>query len=261
MRNTLTLASVAITLCLTTIARAQSPWDGTYALDVNKSHLAGDTIAFTKTPDGMWHFIDGADTYNFLPDGKPYPLGGPDRTESITMPDPHTMDVVIRVKGKPLVTLHQTLSPDTNTFTEAATSAFTNHVVTTVLKRTGPGEGFLGKWTSTQVTSDSSDSKLSIQTTPAGVFTWTWTHETSKIVVTGKPDGTPLHNTDPHLGPDQTIAFKTISPTRMEFTNRIKDHITTVGYLQLSADTKTLDDVYWGPTDPSTKGDKLYVKQ
>ena len=259
MRIPLALASVATIFCLS--AHATTPWDGTYQMDVNKSHLAGDTVAFAKTSDGFWHFIDDGNTYDFLPDGKPYPLGSPDRTESITMPDPHTMDVTIQFKGPTVVTLHQTLSDDNNTFTETATNATNNHVVTTTLKRTGPGEGFIGKWTSTQVTSDSTGGSLSIATTADGTFTWTWAQGTFKVTVTGKPDGTPLHNTDPKLNPDDTIAFKTISPTRMEFTNRTKDHITTVGYMQLSDDAKTLDDIYWNPTDPTNKGDKLYIKQ
>jgi len=260
MRKSLALSCLATLLC-SLPALAQTPWDGTYKLDINNSQLAGDTVAYTRTPDGMWHFIDGDNTYDFLPNGKPYPLGSPDRTESITAPDPHTMDVVIQFHGNTVVTLHQALSPDANTFTEAATNASTHNVVTTVLKRTGPGEGFIGKWTSTHVSSASSGGTLSIQSTPDGNFSWTWAQGSFKVTVIGKPDGTPLHNTDPHIGPDQTIAFKTVSPTRMDFTNRVKDHITTVGYMQLSDDAKTLHDIYWDPTDPSNKGDKLYIKQ
>src|SRR6266849_2202506 len=62
-------------------AAVDSPWVGTWKLDMAKSNFTGDTVTYSKTPAGLYHISDGSTvSYDFAVDGKEYPTSSGNKT-------------------------------------------------------------------------------------------------------------------------------------------------------------------------------------
>jgi len=243
-------------------AQNVSPWDGVYKLDYDKSNLAGGFMTCSKSADGAWHMVDGTDTSDLIPDGQPHPLGSPGLTQTATLTNDHLLTRVMQRSGETRTTITDTLSPDFKTLTEVLTAKGRDgspYISAETFSRADSGTGFFARWNSIKVKITTSIvSTLTISTTSDGIVTWNYS---GTDFLTGKPDGTPLPVTGPKVPPGDTIAFKAVSPRRMNFLTATNGKTNTEGYMQLSQDSKTLDDIYWDPADPTSKADKVYVRQ
>jgi hypothetical protein len=238
------LACAFIFALASTTAFAASPWDGTWKLDRSKSHLTGASFTYSKAADGKWKLTNGPISFEFAPDGKPYPVLDADHTMMITLTDARTMKTVNQFKGKTISTSVDTLSADGNTISDVTTgthedgSAYTS---TETDARSAPGEGFLGTWTSTKESNNTPS--VSVITTAADSVTFV--DPTSQFSLTAKLDGTPAKAVSPQMTEGVTFSYKKTSATRLDYSIMLKGNKVMEGYMELAKNGKTYQDVSW----------------
>lgn len=134
---------------------AESPWDGSWKFNADKSELTGETFSYNRLGDGKWAVRNGGPIdITFATDGKPYRSFSDEETVSATVNGPSEWTFRRQYKGQTWDVTHETLSRDGKTITSVETVSNpdgTSSHVTTILKRVGPGTGFEGKWQSAQV--------------------------------------------------------------------------------------------------------------
>jgi hypothetical protein len=255
------LATALTCAALTGSAFASTSWDGTWKLDLNKSHLAGPSFTYTKTANGMWRYSDGAISFDFAPDGKPYKTISSDDTLSVTANGDRALTLVSRFKDKVTTTTQETLSPDGKTLTDHATGTRpdgTKFDDSTIYSRIAGGSGFAGKWKSTKVSVSVPDSWI-ISSSNDGTINWVIPGY--KETVHGKPDGTPLPITGPTVAHGMTVSIKQVSPRRMDYTVTINGKTIGEGYQTLAADGKSFTDTSWTPGQEAVKTTGVFNKQ
>jgi hypothetical protein len=260
MRKLLLAALTCV--ALTTPALAATPWDGTWKLDLSKSHLAGSSFTYSKNDNGTWRYSDGSQvSYDFALDGKPYKAITSDYTLVATPNGDHAITFVYQFKGNTTSTSRQTLSADGKTLTDHNTGTHPDGSKiddTTVYTRVSGASGFFGKWRSTKVNVSVPDSWI-ISTAADG--TLTWNIPAYKETIQGKPDGTPLPISGPQVSPSVTIAIKQVSPHRMDYTVQFNGKTVGLGSQVLAADGKSFTDSSWNPGQESEKTTGYFVKQ
>jgi hypothetical protein len=243
-------------------ALAATPWDGTWSLDTAKSHLTGTSFTYTKSPNGKWHFSDGAAvSFDFAPDGKDYPTIDADDTISVTAEGDHVLVFVNKFKGKVISTIHEELSPGGKSLTDHTTGTRPDGSTiddTVLMTRITGTSGFMGKWKSTDVSSSAATSYI-IASAPDG--TLTWDIPDYKNHISGKADGTPLAITGPTAPIGMTITFKKVTDTQMDYWVKLNDKTFGQGKMTLSADGTSLTDTTWSPGKPLEKTTSVYMKQ
>ena len=255
------LLILALACAVVPSAFAASLWDGTYKLDRSKSHLTGDSFTYSKAANGMWHVSFGELSYDFLPDGKPYPVLDADHTVTTTMNGDHALIMVSAFKGKTTSTTKETLSADGTTLTDESSGTRadgTSYTSSSTSKRSGTGTGFLGKWVSTK-TNSSAQELFVINTAADG--TVTMTYPGSKDILVTKLDGTPVSPTGPRMMQGVMVTYKKTSPTRLDYTVDFKGKKVAEGYDVLSADGKTYTETSWAPGKMDEKTISVYIKQ
>lgn len=256
------LLLTALVCALAPSAFAASPWDGTWKLDVAKSHFEGPSFIYSKTASGMWHFSDGSNVnFDFAPDGKPYKTVDADDTMTTTAKGDHELIEVNKHKDIVLSTIDETLSADGKTLTDHFTGTKPNGEKfndTTVSTRVGEGTGFVGKWKSTKVTVSAPGGYV-IATAADG--TVTWDIPDYKIKAVGKTDGTPIKPEGPTVSNGMTIAFKSVGAKELSYLTKINGKTLSEGKMVLSADGKWLTDTSWSPGKESEKTIGVYMKQ
>jgi len=255
------LAASLLCICASVAAHAASPWDGTWKLNRAKSHLTGSSYTYSQVANGKWHVSIGPLGLDITTDGKPYPVFDNDHMSMTTMPDAHTLKTVNQFKGKTMSTSIDTLSADGNTISDITTGVHedgTTYTTTETDVRSGPGSGFLGTWTSTKE-SNSAPSIFMISTASNGMVTFT--NPTSKSTLTVKLDGTPAAPVGPSETEGVMVAYKAVSPRRLDYSVTLKGKKIVDGYDELSADGKTYTEVSWLVGKMSEKTTSVYDKQ
>ena len=260
MKKLLLVCAFTVFAALPALA-ADNPWVGTWTLDLNKSHFAGDTFTYSKAANGMMHFSDGSITnFDFAIDGKEYKTVY-DRTTTWTAAGDNAWDTVTKANGKVLGKSHRQLSSDGKTLTIMGTSTRPDGTAVhdeTIYTRVTGTTGLVGKWRSTKVTISAPDSFV-ISTPSPGVMHWDI--PAYKESVQGKFDGTDLPITGPDVPAGLTLAVKRISPTKLSYIVKGNGKPDSYGIQTLAADGKSFTDVSWSAGKPGEKGTGVYVKQ
>jgi hypothetical protein len=255
------LATTLACAALSSAAFASTPWDGTWKLDLNKSHLTGPSFTYSKTANGMWHYTDGVTSFDFAADGKPYKTISPEDTLTVTANGDHALNLVSRFKDKITAVTQETLSADGRMLTDRATGTRpdgTKFDDSTVYTRVAGASGFAGKWKSTKISVSVPDSWI-IASGSDGTISWRI--PAFKEDVHGKPDGTPLPVTGPTVTPGITVSIKRVSSHRMDYTLKLHDKTMGEGYQTLAADGKSFTDTSWTPGQETEKTSAVFVKQ
>jgi len=237
---------------------ADSPWTGTWKENLSKSKLAGSTIVITKTATG-YHFTSGVVSYDFALDGKPVATAGTGTIAYMAAPG-GAIDVTQTANGVVILKQHRTFSADGKLMTLTNTSFAadgTTSTSETVRKRTSGTTGLVGEWVNAKVT----ETEPSVMTTAVkgDMLHMQFLH--SKVALDAKLDGTDAPVSGPRVSPGSTSAYKSVSPAKLTYTNKLNGKVMSQGVMMLSADGKTITDESWIPGKEAEKTVEVYEKQ
>lgn len=259
--KTLRLLTLACAVALPCLAQAASPWDGTWKIDLSKSHYEGQSFNYSKTSSGMWHVSWGNLGFDFAADGKAYPTLDKDSTIVVHAKGDHELMWDNKLNGTTLSTTDETLSSDGKVLTDHTTGTRPDGTKvddTTTYARVSGGPGFLGTWKSTKVKTSENASYV-IRT--AGDGTLTWDIPDYKMTFTGKADGMDVPVSGPQVPPGMTLALKKISGMQLDYTVKSSGKVVSMGKMTIVDGGKALTDVSWAPGAEGEKTTSYYVKQ
>lgn len=256
----LALTVVLLAASIGAAAAADSPFAGTWKLNVEKSKLAGDTFTYTATATGFQYSNGSTVKFDFATDGKDYAVL-PGRTVSWTKSGDNAWDSVYKDgRGTVLSKVHRVLSADGKTMTVASTNYHADGTTTqetVVRKRVSGGPGLAGTWKEVKV-SRASDTMI-ISVPSAGHIKYEIPRQ--KDTLEGAVDGTPSLVKGPSVPEGATIAFKQMSSTELAWTYANKSTVLQKGVDTVSADGTSLTSTSWAPGKESEKTIEVYDKQ
>jgi hypothetical protein len=230
---------LSATLMVSGAALADSPFDGTWALNTAKSHLAGDIISLKDADGGALTFTDSAQTYTFKTDGIPFvtPMGV-ERTFKKTADGSY--EATNKRNGTLLSTSVWQLSADGKTLTISSHGTKPNgdsfQNSTTYARTAGTG-GLAGEWKSTEVKLSSPNTRTYAT---EGKDDLTVSIAALKITCKAKLDGKEYPATGPTVPDGLTLAFVRTGPTSLKMVQRVKTKVIYIERLKVSADGKTM---------------------
>jgi hypothetical protein len=205
LRNTICLSAIigAASLALA----ADTPFAGTWKLNLSKSKLVGDTVKFAAAGDSM-KITAGGESYEFKPDGSASKTNfGSASWKKI---DDHTWQEIDTVKDRTDSTNTWTLSEDGKTLTE--------HIVgdkpgggsfddTIVFARTAGTKGLAGSWKDREF-KGSTPSSVTISDIDNGI---SYDEPDLKLKATGKFDGKPGTVEGPTIPPGASFTLTRVN--------------------------------------------------
>lgn len=262
MRTTLIVCSL-LALPGGAVCAADSPWNGTWKLDPQKSHLTGQTFTYSERPGGMLHYEDGSTaSFDFGLDGKEYKTWA-NRTTAWTAAGGNAWDTVTRVDGKVRSKGHIALSGDGKTLTMTFTGTrpdgqdFREEDVSSRVSGT---EGLAGTWRATRVTGPTGQPQTFVVSTPAaGVLHFEVPD--MQASAEGRADGTDHPLTGPTVPPGMTISWKLLTPTKIRYVIKLNGKPDNGGVQALAADGGSFTDTNWNADREKEKTVAVYVKQ
>jgi hypothetical protein len=230
----------AIAVCAGAMALAQSPFDGTWTLNTEKSHLAGDTMRFSPAGNGLLRLTDSEQTYTFKTDGTPFQTQtGVDGT--VTKVDDETYTVTHKRNGVDLSTQTWKLSDGGKTLTidvkgtRANGDTFEEHLV--YARKFGAGKGLVGAWKSTDVNL-TAPAALTIASQGKSDVTLSLSAENASCAA--KWDGKDYPITGPTMPANVTLAVTRTGPHSFKLVEKLKGKAINIEHFTLSADGKVL---------------------
>ena len=262
MKATWILCSL-LTLPAGAACAADSPWNGTWKLDLQKSHLTGQTITYSARPGGMLHYDDGSTaSFDFGLDGKEYKTWA-DHTMVWTAAGKNAWDTLTRADGKVRAKGHVALSEDGKTLTMTSTGTRPDgqdfHEVD-VFTRVDGSDGLVGTWRTAKVTGPTGLPQTFVISSPAAGALH-YEIPDMKASAEGSTDGTDHPLTGPTVPPGATISFKRLAPTKIKYTIKINGQPDSIGVQSIAADGGSFTDTNWNPGRESEKTTAVYVKQ
>lgn len=261
MKTTWIICSL-LTLSAGTAAATDSPWNGTWKLDAQKSHLTGQTFTYSERPGGMLHYEDGsAASFDFGVDGKEYKTWG-NRTTTWTAAGKNSWDQVMRIDGKVVAKGHVVLSEDGKTLTETFMGTRPDGQEfheEDVFNRVGGSDGLAGTWRTAKVTDPSGPQTFIISSPAAGVLHYDIPD--MKVSVECSADDKDYPVTGPTVPPGATISFKRLSPTKVRYTMKINGKPDSIGVQSIASDGGSFTDTSWNAGKPTEKTTSVYVRQ
>lgn len=107
-------------LCVSTVCQAQSPFDGTWRIDISQARLSPKPMV-AYLSQGWYHCVDCNPAFDVQADGQDHAVAGQNYdTLSVTVVDPHTVTFVGKKGGK--VTFESTRTANGKTLTVKSTS-------------------------------------------------------------------------------------------------------------------------------------------
>jgi len=254
------LALVLLAISTSAALAADSPFVGTWKLNVGKSKLAGNTFTYTATATGFQYSNGSTVKFDFATDGKDYPAF-PGRTVSWTKVGDNTWDSVYKDDhGTVLSKIHRVLSPDGKTMTVTSTDYHadgTTSEETVTRARVSGGPGLAGTWKEVKVSPAADTTIISVPS--AGHIKYEFPRD--KQFVEGPVDGTPSRFQGQSVPEGATVAFKQKAPNELEWSYAVKGTVMQRGVDTVSTDGKSLTSVNWVPGKESEKTVQLYDKQ
>jgi len=268
---------VVATVC--SYAFARGPWDGLWFYDAGQSHASDHTYILSRLPNGMWSYDDGANSFPFAADGRPYPELPETFTLTVTDMSEKTFDYVVEGYGRVLTRHHEELAPDGNTLTDRVTRIYPDgHEVerATVAIRVRGTSGFEGTWkqlgasprstseafkpaTAPPVSAQPGRPYWVISTSSDGLMSW-YIPATGELI-RGKPDGEPRPITGPQISAGTTFVWKQTTPYHIEFYASVNGRLVERAIETLSPDGKTFTDALWNIGHEDEKDIRVFHKE
>jgi hypothetical protein len=252
-------------------------WDGLWYYDASQSHESDHTYVLLKLPNGMWNYDDGASSFPFAPDGRPYPELPGSFTVRVTRMSDRTYDYIEEGYGSVLERHHQELAADGKALRGRVTRIYPDgHEVEhgTLAVRVVGTSGFEGTWkelanggSSTKTNSASKPATpltprrpyWVISTSSDGVMSW-YIPATGELI-RGKANGQPRPITGPQQCDGTTFVWKQASPYRIEFHASINGQLVESAIETLSPDGKTFSEALWKSGHEDEKDVRVFHKE
>lgn len=234
-----TSCAAVVALLAPAILLAQKPsFDGTWKLNLAKSHLSGSTYTFTKKPGGVWHYSGGGFDADFDLTGKEYTM--PSGASIIGKENgPKSWDLSFKMGGKPISRTQVTLKGNSLMLASDVTGpdGKTVHQTSTDTRVSG-GPGFAGKWKSGTPSGGETTLKITMQGTDG------MTMETPEYQseVKGSFDGKEYPVMQAGQASKFTNTFAKSGPHTLKVDTKLDGKPFAVDVYRLSADGKTLTD-------------------
>jgi len=218
---------------------AQSPFDGTWALNQQKSSLTGETMTIEDAGPGAIKFVDPNFTYTVKTDGTKAetPSGA---TVAIQKQADGSYHRTVWRNGKELTQADWTLSDGDKTLTihEFGTQPNGDKIDnTSTLTRVSGNKSLSGVWKTTAVKIGNPQT-FTMRMGPGDQMTWdipaikgTWK---------GKTDGTESHPTGPTVPDSLTLAVIKQGPRAISMTEKLNGKTVFTGTYTVSDDAKTM---------------------
>jgi|HubBroStandDraft_1064217.scaffolds.fasta_scaffold238606_2 hypothetical protein len=244
-------------ICLTAVIGAASlafaadtPFAGTWKLNLDKSKLTGDTVKFSSTGELM-RITGNGESYEFKPDGSDSKTRF--GTAAWKKIDDNTLEEVDSVKGNVESKATWTLSADGKTLTQHITGdkpggGSFDDTITYV--RIAGTHGFAGTWKDKDF-KGSAPSALTLSDAANGLV---FDEPDFKLKANGKFDGKPGTVEGPTIPPGASFVLTKTGPRSFKMTRTQDGKTFDMSTWTVSADGKTLSVVtrVVGTTDPPT---------
>lgn len=242
---------------------ADSPWNGTWKLDQQKSHFTGQTFTYSERPGGMLHYEDGSTaSFDFGRDGKEYKTWA-NRTTAWTAAGKNAWDTVTRADGKVLSKGHIALSEDGKTLSMAFTGTKADGQdfhEQDVFDRVTGSDGLIGTWRTAKVTDPTGLPQTFVISSPAhGVLHYEVPD--MKASAEGAADGTDHPLSGATMPPGMTISWKFLTPRKIKYAMKLNGKADNGGVQALAADGRSFTDTNWNSGREDEKTVAVYVKQ
>lgn len=261
MRKTLILCSL-LALPGSAAYAADSPWNGTWKLNVDESHLTGQTFTYSKGPGGLLHYEDGSTaSFDFGIDGKAYKTWA-NRTARWTPAGKNTWNIVTTADGKVISKGQEVLSEDGKTLTMTFTGTRPDGAAfheEDVMTRVSGTHGLVGAWRSSKVEGPTGPQTFVISSPAEGVLHYAIPD--MQASAEGRADGTDLPLNGPRMPPGATIALELVNPTTVKYTLKINGKADSQGVQAIASDGRSFTDTNWNAGRPGEKTTSVYVKQ
>jgi hypothetical protein len=259
-RLVLYLAAIAVVLSTAPVGAADSPWDGTWKLNEAKSILTGDTVTYSKAPNGLIEHSDAtATSYSFGCDGKDYPTLS-DRSIVCTKAGDTVYIMTFKAAGKTMSVSRRVLSNGDKTLTMTARGKRpdgTPFTAVDVYHRVSGTSGLYGKWRNVK----SSDSAPSLMVISLSGDSLNLAFPGFKQHVNARLDGSETVPKGDQIPPGFTVWYKANGPTRLTYGSKFHGKPFYTGTMSVSADGKTITDISWPAGTPSEKETDVYDKE
>jgi hypothetical protein len=241
---------------------ADSPFVGTWKMNVDKSHLSGETYSYTPTATGFQYSNGSTVKFDFALDGKDYVVI-PGRTVSWTKSGDNTWDSVYKTgNGTVISKVHRVLSADGKTMTAVITEYRpdgTTTKQTDLRERVSGGPGLAGMWKDAKVSRQESTTMI-ISVPSGGHIKFEIPEE--KESFEAPTDGTPSSAVKgPRIPEGVTVSYRQTAPNKLEWSYANKSGELVRGVDTVAADGKSLTSASWAPGKESEKTTEFYDKQ
>ena len=229
----------AIAICASAVALAQSPFDGTWALNQSKSNLTGDMMHFQPAGAGMMKYSDSEESYTFKTDGSSFTT--PDGMErTFKRVNGNTYESTDKRNGILLSSSTWKLSDDGKALMIESRGTKPNGEIfdnASTYKRIGGTQGLAGAWRSNSVNM-SSPSMLTITSTGADGVALTISAE--KATCDAKWDSKDYAAKGPTVPEGLTLALTKTGANSFKLVEKLKGKIIFIGNYVVSADGETM---------------------
>jgi hypothetical protein len=248
---------------------AAGAWDGLWVLDASASHYSGHSFTLMQEADGTWRYDDGASSYSFRADGRPWPERLASDFHIIARKNGNAFDIVERGYGRDMERSHRVLSPGGNRITGSDTYIYPDGRETTspiFALRVGSGSGFDGTW---NVPAGSQPVvKNAIATSPphfvistAEDGTMMWFLPATGELIRGRADGRFRPLVGPQQPTNRNFAWRWLGARKLLFTCRDGDQVIESAVEELSPDGRTFTDTLWSAGHNNEKDVRVLVKR
>jgi hypothetical protein len=246
------LSAIALVITWAAFAVAQKPFDGTWALNQQKSSLTGDTITFSPAGSGALKFSNAEETYQFKTDGSQTntPNGN---TVTWKESSPNSFEHTMAVNGTTISTSTWKVSDDGKTLNVDSHGTRPNSETwqnSETYERVGGGNGLAGKWKSTKVNLGSPNTLTFSQ---AGPDSLKIEISAEKATWEGKMDGQDHPASGPTVPKGLTLAVSPTSASSFKLVEKINGKTLDIANYSVSGNTLTVKGTNGEGKEPYTE--------
>lgn len=252
-------AILLITAAYSSSALGQAnAWDGTWRLNVAKSHLGGPTFTIAILPGQAFKITTRNISYTLICDGRYRPVTG-QRSLACMKGSLVTMDVSEKDGGRLVNTVHREVSADGESLTQTITALEEHGPGKSIQKsfiRSSKPSGLAGEWIDPKEVDR--QPQVFVTGLKEGFFHLSFPMQKQYADVKLGGMEAPIHGT--YNGARATLSLKAETAQRLVTTEKLNGVVVKTGMLILSSDGRSITEETWNPGSPTIKTRLVYEK-